>query len=138
VERVIWPDAFNAAHYMTGMMKRVIDGLVVNERMIERNLELTGGLIASGRVLLALVERGMTREDAYAAVQENAMKCWEAAQRGERASMRGFLEADPRTASLARGDGGLGELFGFDFFLAHVDEIFERFPIFEKLGKLGL
>jgi adenylosuccinate lyase len=101
--------------------------------MIERNLELTGGLIASGRLLLALVELGMSREDAYAAVQENAMKCWDAAQRGERASLRGLLEADPRTEPLARG-GGLGELFRFDFFLAHVDEIFERFPIFEKLG----
>jgi adenylosuccinate lyase len=82
---------------------------------------------------LALVERGMTREDAYAAVQENAMKCWDAAQRRESASMRALLEADPRTALLTR-DGGLGELFGFDFFLAHVDEIFARFPIFEKLG----
>jgi adenylosuccinate lyase len=134
VERVIWPDAFNAAHYMTGIMKRVTDGLVVNERMIERNLELTGGLIASGRLLLALVERGMSREDAYAAVQENAMKCWDAAQKGERASLRGLLEADPRTSPLARGDGGLEELFRFDFFLAHVDEIFGRFQIFEKLG----
>jgi adenylosuccinate lyase len=132
---VIWPDAFNAAHYMTGIMKRVTDGLVVNERMIERNLELTGGLIASGRVLSALIERGMARDDAYAAVQENAMKCWDAAQRGESASLRGLLEADPRTALLARdGGGGLGELFRFDFFLAHVDEIFARFPIFEKLG----
>ena len=133
-ERVIWPDAFNAAHYMTDIMKRVTDGLVVNERMIERNLELTGGLIASGRVLLALVESGMTREDAYAVVQENAMKCWDAAQRGETVPMRGLLEADPRTAPLARGDGGMEELFKFDFFLAHVDEIFARFPIFEKLG----
>ena len=133
-ERVIWPDAFNAAHYMTDIMKRVTDGLVVNERMIERNLELTGGLIASGRVLLALVERGMTREDAYAVVQENAMKCWDAAQRGETVPMRGLLETDPRTAPLARGDGDMEELFKFDFFLAHVDEIFARFPIFEKLG----
>jgi adenylosuccinate lyase len=112
----------------------VTGGLVVNERMIERNLELTGGLIASGRVLLALVERGMTREDAYAAVQENAMKCWDAAQRGESASMRALLEADSRTALLARGGDGLEDLFRFDFFLAHVDEIFARFPIFEKLG----
>jgi adenylosuccinate lyase len=134
-ERVIWPDAFSAAHYMTGIMKRVTDGLVVNERMIERNLELTGGLIASGRILSALIERGMARDDAYAAVQENAMKCWDAAQRGESASLRGLLEADPRTALLARGgEGGLGELFRFDFFLAHVGEIFARFPIFEKLG----
>ncbi|MDR0765013.1 MAG: adenylosuccinate lyase [Synergistaceae bacterium] len=133
-ERVIWPDAFNAAHYMTDMMKRVIDGLVVNERMTERNLELTGGLIASGRVLLALVERGMTREDAYAAVRENAMKCWDAAQRGESASLRALLETDPRTETLRRVGDGLDELFRLEFFLAHVDEIFARFHIFEKLG----
>ena len=87
VERIIWPDAFHLAHYMTLVMKKVIDGLEVNETRLRKNLDITGGLLFSGRVLLALVEWGFTREEAYRIVQENAMRCWESTQIG-RASCR--------------------------------------------------
>jgi adenylosuccinate lyase len=137
VERVIWSDAFNLAHYMTGLMKRVIDGLVVNERMIRRNLDMTRGLLFSGRVLLALVERGMSREDAYAVVQDNAMKCWDMAQSGEgESSLLELLRDDARVAALPLDDGAdwLGGLFDMDFYLRYVDEIFSRFEIFGPHG----
>jgi adenylosuccinate lyase len=131
VERVIWADSFNAAHYMTNLMKRVIGGLVVNEHAIARNLGMTRGLLYSGRVLLALVERGLSREEAYSAVQENAMKCWEMVRldAGEE-SMRDLLKRDPRLSGLASGDE-LEKLFDLDFYLRHVDEIFARFEIFD-------
>ena len=129
VERVIWPDAFNIAHYITNIMRRIIDGLVVNERMIRRNLDMTNGLLFSSRALLALVERGMSREDAYAVVQDNAMKCWDASVSGEEASLRELLGADARVLSLGAGDDWLDGLFDIGFYLRHVDEIFSRFGL---------
>ena len=131
VERVIWADAFNLAHYMTGIMKRVIDGLEVNEHMIRRNLDMTRGLLFSGRVLLALVERGMSREDAYAVVQDNAMKCWDMTRSGGESSLLDLLAGDARVAALSS-DGGvdwLNGLFDLDFYLRYVDEVFSRFNI---------
>jgi adenylosuccinate lyase len=133
VERVIWGDSFNVAHYMTGIIKRVIDGLVVNESQIKKNLDLTRGLVFSGRVLLALIDLGLSREDAYAAVQENAMKCWESVQSGGSGALLGFLEADPRLAPLMSSDPGrIMKMFDTDHYLRYADEIFERFPVFRE------
>jgi adenylosuccinate lyase len=132
VERVIWPDAFHLAHYMTETMKRIIDGLVVNEPQIRKNLGLTRGLLSSGRVLLALVEWGMSREEAYSIVQDNAMRCWDAVRSGDSSgSLLSMLESDPRMAAfIAANPGGLGEMFDVGFYLRYVDDIFKRFPIF--------
>ena len=129
VERIIWPDTFHLAHYMTNTMKKIIDGLVVNEAQIARNLERTRGLLFSGRVLLELVESGVSREDAYAVVQENAMKCWDeivAGREGE--SFRALLAADPRLAALK---GKLEKMFDTSYYLRYVDEIFSRFEVFK-------
>jgi adenylosuccinate lyase len=136
VERVIWPDAFHAAHYMTNVMKRIVDGLVVNEAQIERNLDRTRGLLFSGRVLLALVESGMSREDAYAVVQDSAMKCWDGIVSGTSgATFRETLEADPRVADFTGGDTSrLDELFDLSYYLRYADEIFSRFEIFKEMG----
>ncbi len=138
VERVIWPDAFHLAHYMTNVMKRIVDGLVVNEAQIARNLDRTRGLLFSGRVLLALVGSGMSREDAYAVVQENAMKCWDGIVSGipvgGGATFRELLEADPRIADFTKGDPSrLDECFDLDYYLRYVDEIFSRFEVFQDL-----
>ncbi len=138
VERVIWPDAFHLAHYMTNVMKRIVDGLVVNEAQIARNLDRTRGLLFSGRVLLALVGSGMSREDAYAVVQENAMKCWDGIvsgiPAGGGATFREMLEADPRIADFTKGDPSrLDECFDLDYYLRYVDEIFSRFEVFQDL-----
>jgi adenylosuccinate lyase len=135
VERVIWGDSFNIAHYMTGIMKRITDGLVVNEARIRRNIDLTGGLLFSGRVLLAAVEMGLSREDAYAIIQENAMKCWESVQGGGHETLLALLEQDSRVSGLLSSDrDALKKLFDLDFYLRYVDEIFKRFPIFSEIG----
>lgn len=131
VERVIWPDAFHAAHYMTRIMKRIIDGLVVNEAQIAKNLAMTRGLLFSGRVLLALVEAGLSREDSYKLVQESAMACWDGIVAGSGGKgLRELLEADPRVKDLASTSKlNLDELFDLDYYLRYADEIFKRFEL---------
>lgn len=136
VERVIWPDAFHLAHYMTNIMKRIVEGLVVGETQLQKNLDRTKGLLFSGRVLLALVEWGLSREDAYAIVQENAMRCWETAAGGNSSeSLLTLLISDPRLAGFEKKK--LEELFDIDFYLRHVDEIFARFEIFREIEAPG-
>ena len=76
VERVIGPDSTILIHYMLKKMTQLIDGLIVYPENMMRNLEKTGGLIYSQSVLLALVRKGITREEAYKLVQKNAMQSW--------------------------------------------------------------
>ena len=78
VERIILPDATLAVHYMLHVMTRVIRDLRVYPENMKRNMQTTHGLVFSQRVLLALIERGMTREQAYDLVQKHAMQAWEA------------------------------------------------------------
>ena len=125
VERVIWPDAFHVMHYMILTMDRVMTGLQVNEERLEQNLNLTKGLLFSGRILTVLVESGISREDAYAIVQENAMKCWETST-----PLVKLLREDARLSSLT--DAALESYFDISYYLRHVDEIFARFPEIEK------
>jgi adenylosuccinate lyase len=133
VERVIWPDAFNLTHYMTNIMKKIVDGLVVNRAQIAHNLEITRGLLFSGRVLLALVEWGFSREEAYAVVQDNAMRCWESVLSGDAPeSLYSLLAADPRLLAFCEEDGRLKSLFDLDYYLRYVDEIFARFSYIER------
>jgi adenylosuccinate lyase len=121
-ERVIWPDAFHLAHYMIRCARRVLEGLHVDVARMRDNMDLTGGLLFSGRVLLFLVERlNLSREEAYAIVQDNAMRCWEGQGR-----LLDLLAADERLEGVPREE--LGELFQMDFFTRHVEEIFSRFP----------
>ena len=77
VERVIIPDATITVYYMLQKIKQVLGGLVVHPRRMKENLEQSRGLIFSQAVLLQLVEKGLSREDAYRLVQKNAMKVWE-------------------------------------------------------------
>ncbi|MDR3354512.1 MAG: adenylosuccinate lyase [Synergistaceae bacterium] len=137
VERVVWPDAFHLVHYMTKTMKKIIDGLVVDEDRISKNLDMTRGLLSSGRVLLALVESGMSREEAYSVVQDNAMRCWDAVRAGDdSASLKSLLESDPRMSGfVASNPGKLDEMFDVGFYLRYVDNIFGRFEIFN--GKMN-
>jgi adenylosuccinate lyase len=76
VERMIIPDSTMLLYYMIDKMIGVIGGIVVNKTNIERNLNLTHGLIYSQRALLMLIEKGISREEAYAVIQENALKSW--------------------------------------------------------------
>ena len=128
VERVIWPDMFHLIHYMTKIMTRVISGLVVNEDKMLENIEITKGLLFSGRVLLALVEReGLSREDAYAIAQSNAMRCW-----NEKVPLADLLKSDTRITKLTADE--LDSLFDLGYYLKHIDEIFNRFPELENIS----
>jgi adenylosuccinate lyase len=91
VERMIVPDSTMLLYYMLVKMIQVLDGIVVNKKNIANNLNLTHGLIYSQRALLKLVEKGITREQAYRVVQENAMKSWNTG-----ADFRELLKKDKR------------------------------------------
>jgi adenylosuccinate lyase len=120
VERVIGPDATLALDFALHRFAGMIENLrVYPERMLE-NLELTGGLHEAQRVLLALVGKGLPRQEAYGYVQRNAMKVWE-----EKVDFRTALERDPDVARVLS-PGEIGACFALDYHLKHVETIFER------------
>jgi adenylosuccinate lyase len=122
VERMIAPDATITLDFALSRLTGVIDKLVVYPENMRRNLDLLGGLHNSQRVLLALTQAGLSREDSYAAVQRNAMKVWEA--RGDRAGQfAANLKADP-TVPLS--DSDIDAMFDDAYHLKHVDTIFAR------------
>ncbi len=119
-ERIILPDSCLALDYMLPLLTSVIKELKVYPENMRRNLELTQGLIFSQRVLLALIDKGLNREEAYEIVQRNAMEAWQ-----QKKSFLSLLEADNRvTAHLTRSE--LESLFDYNYYLKHVDSIFER------------
>lgn len=121
-ERIIWPDGFHLAHYMLRTLGRVVRGLDVSPERLQENLDLTGGLVYSQRVLLELVEKfNMRREDAYTAVQRNAMKTWN----GE-GKFLDLLAEDPLIKGKIDREE-LAQLFTNDYYFRFVDEIFARF-----------
>jgi adenylosuccinate lyase len=120
VERGIAPDATVHLDFALRRMAGVMERLMIYPENMARNLERLGGLVHSQRVLLGLTQKGMGREDAYAAVQRNAMKVW----RGE-GRFLDFLNADPEvSARLSPTD--LAALFDLDYHVKHVDTIFGR------------
>ncbi len=124
-ERIILPDATGLLSYMLHIFTGVMDGLVVYPEHMRRNLERTQGLVFSSKVMLALVEAGLSREHAYKIVQRHSMQAWE-----QETPLRGLLEADPEvTAHLDA--GRLDALFDAESFLIHVDESFRRIGLLE-------
>ncbi len=120
VERVILPDACILLDYMLDLMTFIVRGLQVYPERMRENLDSSYGLAFSQRVLLALIEKGMNRQEAYKIVQANAMKSWEA-----RTPYLDLLCEDERvTSRLSRDE--LGALFDPEFYLRHVDESFGR------------
>jgi len=120
VERVFAPDATIALDFALARAAGLVDKLVVYPAQMRRNLEQLGGLVNSQRVLLALTQAGMNREEAYSAVQRNAMAAW---QSGER--LLDLLKADKEVTKylvLAKLKG----LFDDDYHTKHVDTIFRR------------
>ncbi|HZD61067.1 MAG TPA: adenylosuccinate lyase [Anaerolineae bacterium] len=120
VERIIIPDSTILLDYMLYKLKWLIEGLLVYPENIKRNLNETGGLIYSSRVLLTLIDKGLTREEAYEIVQRNAMATW----RGE-GDLKSLLKADGE-ASKYLSDQELDELFDAHYFLRNTGVIFER------------
>jgi adenylosuccinate lyase len=122
VERFIGPDATITLDFALARLAGVIDKLVVYPERMQKNLDRMGGLVNSQRVLLALTQAGLSREDSYALVQRNAMKVWESD--GE-LSLLDLLKQDPEvSAHLSKEQ--LNELFDLDYHLSRVDAIFER------------
>ena len=119
-ERVIGPDATIALDFMLGRFTGLMDKLVVYPERMLANLNMTHGVIFSQMVLLALIEKGTTREDAYAIVQRNAMKSWQ-----EGLEFRDLLEKDPIVTRYIR-KKEMGAIFNVKNFLKNLDFIFDR------------
>jgi adenylosuccinate lyase len=119
-ERVIVPDSFLALDYMLDRFAWIVDGLVVYPERMLRNLEASHGLVFSHRLLLALVEAGLDRGEAYGLVQRNAMQAWD-----EERDFRELVRADTEiTAHLD--ETALDAVFDLAATVAHVDAVFDR------------
>jgi adenylosuccinate lyase len=116
-ERVVMPDSFLALDYMLDRFSWLVEGLVVYPERMRRNLDASHGLVFSHRLLLALVDSGLQRDEAYRLVQGHAMRAW---------------EEETDFAELARGDPSvvdrvdLGAVFDLDATVRHVDTVFDR------------
>ena len=122
VERYIGPDATITLDFALNRLTGVVDKLLVYPERMQKNLDRMGGLVHSQRVLLALTQAGVSREDSYRLVQRNAMKVWEA---DGQMSLLDLLKADPDvTARLPAAE--IEALFDLGYHLKHVDTIFAR------------
>jgi adenylosuccinate lyase len=125
VERVVLPDSSQLAHYVMRRGQKLLAGLVVDEARMTANLYASHGLVFSQGVLLALVQAGLTRDDAYRIVQGAAMRAWD-----EQIDFRTLLESDPSVATL--GAATLDAAFDLDRSLRNVG------AVFEALGELRI
>jgi adenylosuccinate lyase len=116
-ERIVIPDSFLALDYMLDRFTWLVDGLVVDRERMRRNVDASHGLVFSHRLLLALVESGLARDEAYRLVQGHAMKAWE-----EERAFRKLVESDAAVA----GRVDLDAVFDLDATVRHVDTVFER------------
>jgi len=122
VERMIGPDATITLDFALSRLTGVVEKLLIYPERMQKNLDRMGGLVHSQRVLLALTQSGISREDSYRIVQRNAMKVWESD--GE-VALLDLLKADPDvTAKLSHEE--LEERFNLDYHFKHIDTIFTR------------
>ncbi|NUK31822.1 adenylosuccinate lyase [Parageobacillus sp. VR-IP] len=119
-ERIILPDATIALNYMLNRFANIVKNLRVYPENMKKNMDRTLGLIYSQRVLLALIDTGMTREEAYDLVQPKAMEAWE-----KQVPFRSLIEADERITSRLTKEQ-LDDCFDYRYHLKHVDTIFAR------------
>jgi adenylosuccinate lyase len=119
-ERVMLPDACVLMDYMLDLMTYIVRGMIVYPERMQENMEMSYGLPASQRVLLALVDKGLKRQDAYKIVQKNAMKAWET----KRPYIEFLWEDEAVTQHLSRDE--LASLFDQTWYLRYVDANFER------------
>jgi adenylosuccinate lyase len=120
VERMIGPDATVTLDFALARLAGIVDKLIVYPENMQKNLDRLGGLVHSQRVLLALTQKGVAREDAYRLVQRNAMKAW--AGEGD---LLALLKADKDVRKYLS-ETELADKFDLDFHFAHVDTIFRR------------
>ena len=119
-ERMIGPDATVTLDFALNRLAGLIDQLIVYPANMQKNLDRLGGLVHSQRLLLALTQKGASREDAYRLVQRNAMPVW----RGE-GDFRSLLKGDAEVKKFLS-DAEIDEQFDLDYHLKHVDTIFKR------------
>jgi adenylosuccinate lyase len=126
-ERIIIPDACTLLHYMLQIFDKVMSGLQVDEERMLANLNMTGGLIFSQRILLALIEKGVGRQEAYRVVQRNAKKVWSMSSKGaiESTALIEALSSDSEvTQYLSRAE--LAELTNTEFYIKYINTTFAR------------
>lgn len=119
-ERVILPDATIALDYMLNRFGNIVKNLTVYPENMKRNMDRTLGLIYSQRVLLALIDKGLSREEAYDTVQPRAMEAWE-----KQVPFRSLIENDGKITRLLNAEE-LDDCFDYNYHIKHVDMIFER------------
>ncbi|MBL7061619.1 MAG: adenylosuccinate lyase [Dehalococcoidia bacterium] len=125
-ERITFPDSCLVLDYILSIFTSVMKGLKVYPENMRRNLELTQGLVFSQRVLIALIDKGLSRQKAYELVQRNAMKAWK-----QKASFLDLLMADTEVmAHLSEEE--LKPLFDYNYFIKHVDKVFQRLGLTGK------
>ena len=132
VERFVLPDSFITTDFMLARLTGVIDKLVVYPENMMKNLNLTGGLVFSQRVLLELPKKGLSREQSYKIVQRNAMKVWEDLQQGKSALnengdslyLQHLLSDEDLKAKLSEDE--IKDCFDYSYYTKNVDKIFDR------------
>src|SRR5256714_1844331 len=126
-ERIILPDACTLLHYMLHIFTNVMSDLQVDEERMLTNLNMTGGLVFSQRVLLALIDKGVGRQEAYKMVQRNAKKVWNMASKGaiQGPALLEALSSDPEVARYLSHEE-LAELTNTDYYVRYVDTAFAR------------
>jgi len=128
-ERITLPDSCLVLDYLLALFTSVMRGLQIYPQRMKRNIKLTKGLVFSQRVMLALIDKGLSRQKAYGLVQRNAMKAW----KGNK-NLLSLLKADPEvTAALPQEE--LEPLFDEQYYLRYVNEIFERLGLTEAQWK---
>jgi len=128
-ERILLPDSCLVLDYCLAIFTNVIKGLEVYPQRMKKNVELTKGLVFSQRVMLALIDKGLSRQKAYHLVQRNAMKAWEGNK-----NFRTLLKADAEVKETLSPEE-LEALFDYQYYLRHVDEVFERLGLTSKQWK---
>jgi adenylosuccinate lyase len=128
-ERIILPDSCLVVDYILSLFTSVMQGLQVYPQQMKRNIALTKGLVFSQRVMLALIDKGLSRQKAYELVQRSAMKAW----KGNK-SFLSMLKADPELTAILS-DKELEQNFDEQYYLRYIDDIFKRLGLTEAQWK---
>lgn len=119
-ERYILPDSTMTIYYMIEKTRYIIENIKIFDKNIVKNIDITNGLVYSQRVMLALVDVGMSREEAYTIVQKYALECWETGK-----SFKEMLKKDENISKLLADK--IDEIFKPDYYLRNIEEIYKRF-----------
>jgi adenylosuccinate lyase len=125
-ERIILPDSCLALDYILNIFTNIMNGLQVFPKRMKKNMEMTRGLVFSQRVMLALIDKKLSRQEAYKLVQRNAMKAW-----SNNRNFLTLLKHDPEVMEVIKGKE-LEDIFDYKYYLGHVNEIFTRLGLTES------